>query len=114
LPAAKRSAIQAGEDRNAQRLFCFCDVIDIRFRIYLEIRFVGIIVERFGREFTAISGTAARAMISWTKLFFEERMENHGCRAGVFHPFYIVELFRERRGRWNERRPQFKSKISSG
>ena len=46
LPTAKGRAVQAADDRNAHRLFRFRDVIDVRLRIDLEVRFVGIIVER--------------------------------------------------------------------
>ena len=53
-------------------------------------------------------------MIRRTKLFLKQRVENHCRRAGVLHPFNVVELFRQRRRRRNKRRPQFKSKISSG
>jgi hypothetical protein len=89
-------------------------VVDVRLGIDLEVRFVGIIVERIGRKFAAVSRPAAHSVIPWTKLFFKKRMENHCRRAGVLHPFNVVELFRQRRRRWNKRSPQFKSKISSG
>jgi hypothetical protein len=94
LPPAERRAVQAADDRDAYRFFRFRDMIDVRLGIHFEVWFVGIIVERVTREFTAVSRTAAHAMICRTKLFLKKRMENH-CRCpGVLHSFNIVELFR--------------------
>ena len=50
LPTAKGRAVQAADDRNAHRLFRFRDVIDVCLGIDLEVRFVGIIVERVAQN----------------------------------------------------------------
>ena len=92
--------------------FRFRDVLEVGFRADLELRVLGKIGQRFGVTFPSLIQVILQVVVDRAELLFKERMEHDRGGAGVFHAFDVVDVFRKRRGRGDERRAQFKSEVS--
>ena len=72
---------------------------------------LGKIAQRFRVTFRPLLEIKLQVVVIAPNLLLEERMEHDRRRAGVFHSFDVVDLFRKRRSRWHERRAQFKAEV---
>ncbi len=86
-PTSERCAIEARYDRDTDVALGLCDVLEIHRGVDAELRCDGF------------------------DLLFEQRMKNHCGSARLFHRTDIVDLLRERRSGWHQRRTERESEI---
>jgi len=96
-PAAARDAVEAGDDGNINGRFCVMDQLQVGVGADLVTRQVGEIAERFGKTVDAVGQAAIEVVAVDGDLLLEERMEDDGRCAVVFHLADIGEVLGQRR-----------------
>ena len=83
-PAALGHAVQAGDDRNLQRLLRLADVLQVFFGSKVVVTEVGIVALRLGRNVRRLPQIAIEFVALDHDLLFKQRFQHHRGRTGIF------------------------------
>ena len=110
-PSAGRAAVQAGDDGNADRFLALAQQVKIAIGTDVVLGHVGQVGRGLGVAVGAVLQRAVNVLALGLDLLFEQRVHHDGRGPGIFQAGKVLQLLRQRRGRYHDRVLQLQSQI---